>query len=141
MPISMTSIRPKRFQLIDPDRTAANVRRAQYRYLRAVAARLAIYPPKHPGSRYVRTFRLQHSWDNPRIDVSADGSTATMVNPLFYAGYAEGPRGGGRGIGERQTRLMRSRGWPSISDVAREMRPAYKQLMNRAIHATPGERF
>jgi hypothetical protein len=141
MPISITSIRPKRFQLIDPDRAVVNVRRSQRRYLQAVAARLAIYPPQHPGSKYKRTYKLQGGWKNPNIEVSSDGSTATMVNPVAWAVYANGPKGGSRGIGERQSRRMRALGWPSITDVARELRPLYSQLMNRSIRGAPGDTF
>lgn len=138
MGISLKSIRPKRFQFVDPVRAVANVRRQQRRYAQAVAKKMEEYPPKQNPGGYQRTYQLKRGWAKPQITVSFDGSTMTMVNPVAWAVYAQGPRGGGRGKGERQTARMRALGWQSITDVARETAPLYAQLMNRAIRGEPG---
>ena len=135
-PISLKAIRPKRFNLIDPGRTIANIKKSQKRYLEEVKRQLnAGYSDVTPSPRYTRTNKLRDGWI---IEVSTDGSTGTLKNRAAHAVYAVGPRGGGRGRGERQAAFQRQRGWKSISDVARETRPRYVQLMNRSLspHAT-----
>lgn len=84
---------------------------------------------------YKRTYNLQRSW---RTVVAPDASYGLVFtdpgNPASkYAVFAQGPRGGGRGIGARQTRRMRSLGWKSITDVARERAKQYPTVMNRAL--------
>ena len=90
-----------------------------------------------PSPRYTRTYSIYNNW---HIYVSPDGSEGTLVNTTPWAVYVQGPRNvGGRGIGERQTAVMRARGWQSITDVARQTRPAFKQLLNRSISPHAGE--
>lgn len=131
MALSLKSIRPKRFNLIDPARTIANIRRGQQRYLEDVVKQLNEgYDRATPSKRYIRTNAVRNGWI---INVSADGSVATLTNSAGHAVFPVGPRGGGRQKGSRQAAFQRKRGWRSISDVARATVPKYKQLMNRAI--------
>lgn len=131
MPVGLKSIRPKKFNLIDPTRTVANIRKAQKRYLESVRDQLNKgYDDVAPSPKYTRTNKVRNGW---RIEVSPDGSTATLTNSEEHAVYPVGPRGGGRQAGSRQAQFQRQRGWKSISDVARETKPLYRQLVNRAI--------
>lgn len=137
MPTKLTAIRPKRFNLIDPPRLAANTRRSMKRYLQSVALQMTVYPP-NPGVSYQRTRQLSNGWlSESSIRINQDGSEGTLTNPVKWAVYAQGPYGGGRGVGERQTARMRRLGWQSITDVARRTRPLYKELMNRALVGRP----
>lgn len=108
------------------------------RYFLAVAAKMAAYPPKKNPNGYQRTFQLQQGWLHPIINISSDGSEGTLVNPVMWAVYAQGPKYGGRGKGERQSARMRELGWQSITDVARDTNRLYVELMNRAIKGNPG---
>lgn len=144
MTISLRAIRPKRFQLIDPIRTQVNVRRGIRRYLERVRDDLREGYDTVPEdyTKYKRTDELYYGF---RIVIDANGQGGTLYNDAkdkrgrAYAVYVIGPKGGGRGIGERQSQLQRRRGWPSITDVARRNRPLFKQLMNRSISPHAGD--
>lgn len=134
MTVKLEAIRPKKFALIDPDRTRANVRRSMKRYLDEIKAILQNNYYSVPNSKtYQRTHDLQRGW---RITMSADGTDGFLYNDVDYAVFAQGPRGGGRGKGERQAQHMRARGWLSITDVARDTAPRFKQLMNRSVQGS-----
>lgn len=137
MPIKLLAVRPKKFQLIDPTRTRYNVRRGIKNYLEGVARQMAEYPPKANPAGYQRTYRLRQGWLQPgSIHMSADGTSGELINPVLYAVYVQGPRG--KPKGQRQAAFLRRLGWKSISDVARETAPRYKQIMNRALKGSPG---
>lgn len=108
------------------------------RYLQGIAKEMEKYPPKQNPGGYRRTHKLQEGWRRAIIRVSADGATGELINPVPWAVYAQGPRGGGRGRGQRQTRLMRSLGWTSITDVSRKNAKRFQQIMNRALIGSPG---
>lgn len=138
MVASLKAITPKRTGLQRTEALRENSRRAMQEYLKIIAYDLSHYPPQK-GHRYVRTNRLHEGWLAPdAIEVSSDGAQGTLVNRTPYAVYAQGPRGSGRGRGERQTRLMRSLGWQSITDVAKKHRPFFPGKMNRAYGPAPG---
>lgn len=133
MPLALRSIRPKKFQQLNPERSRQNVRRSMRTYLKDIAKEMEKYPPKrHPGG-YQRTFVLQQGWKNAHIEVSADGSQGILINEVPWAVIAQGPKGGGRGPGQRQSRLMRQLGWTSITDVSRKSAKRYQEIMNRAL--------
>lgn len=138
MPLALQAIRPKRFQQIEPTRTAVNLRRSMRRYLQGIAKELEKYPTQANPNGYQRTNQLAEGWRNATIRVSADGSVGELINPVRWAVYAQGPIGGGRGKGQRQTRLMRSLGWTSITDVTRKNAKRFQQIMNRALSGSPG---
>lgn len=129
MPVILKAITPKRVYKFDENKLKSDVRRNMTTYLNDVKRQLQQYPPQR-NHTYQRTERLKRGW---QVLVTADGSEGYLINDVRYAVYAQGPRGGGRGIGARQTRLMHSLGWPSITDVARATRKNYVDLMNRAV--------
>lgn len=132
MAVTLKAIRPKKFKNLDPTRTKANVRKGMQNYLESVKKQLQEYP-EQKNTAYTRRYRLKRGWTIAKND----GTEGLLVNGIWYAVYAQGPRGGGRGKGERQTQIMRSLGWKSISDIARETRPRFKQIMNRAVKGRP----
>lgn len=88
-----------------------------------------------PSRRYKRTEILKKSW---KIILTPDGTNGFLINDAKqkgrpYAVFVQGPVGGGRGIGQRQTRLNRSKGWKSITDVTRARRKEFTTVMNRAV--------
>jgi hypothetical protein len=134
MTVTLQAIRPSRFDLISPERTQANVRRSMKRYLNEVKKILQENYNTVPTSpNYTRTHDLQQGWE---VSVSPDGSQGFLFNETPYAVFVQGPKGGGRGTGSRQTAAMRNRGWLSISDVARVTRPRFNELMNRSIQGS-----
>lgn len=132
MPIVLKAIRPKKFFLLNPARTRANVVRSQRRYLEGLRTELrSDYSKVSASQNYTRTGDLGAGW---KIEVSSDGSQGFLYNDVEYAAYVQGPRHvGGRGVGERQAAHMRKRGWRSISDIARANVKRYTELMNRSI--------
>lgn len=107
------------------------------RYLRGIAKEMEKYPPKRNPGGYKRTYRLQEGWRNPIIRIAPDGSYGELLNPVSWAVYAQGPHGGGRGKGQRQTRLMRSLGWTSITEVTHKNAKRFRQIMNQALLGSP----
>lgn len=103
------------------------------RYLQIVAKDMAVYPAKANPGGYQRTRQLMEGWLNAEISVSADGGEGILINRVPWATVAQGPRGGGRGPGARQSQLMRKLGWQSITDVTRKRAKLYQQIMNRAV--------
>lgn len=136
MPLGLQAIRPKRFEVIDPARAAADLIRVNTQYALAVGKRMAKYPPQRP-TKYRRTGNYGRGWTAPG-SINAKPNEVTLVNRVGYAVYVGGPKGGGRGKGERQTKVMREKGWESISDAARQEVKNWEQLVNRSIRGRPG---
>lgn len=128
------SIRPKRFTQVSPTLTASASRQNMKQFLEEIRQEMEEnYLDVPPSSEYNRTGRVLAGWSEPdALQVSADGSQGTLVNEVPYAVYVQGPRGGGRGSGQRQSSHNRSLGWKSITDVANAKRKQYLQIMNRA---------
>lgn len=143
MTVGIQVIRPRKFQVLNPERTKRNVSRGIRLYLQTLAIEMAKYPPKRNPKGYKRRFILQKGWLDPgAIKMSPDGSSGTLINKVGYAVYAQGPRSHGERTpegGTRQTARMRRLGWQSITDVARRTRPRFKEVMNRSIKG--GEDF
>lgn len=131
MPISLKAITPRRLYRFEPNLTRKQARRAMEKYLEKVKYELQSGYRNVPGSpKYQRTYNL---FDSFEITVNQSGTKGELINTQPYAVYVIGPRSGGRGIGSRQARHMRQRGWQSVSDVARKLAPEYRTVMNRSI--------
>lgn len=128
------SIRPRRFTQVSPTLTASASKQNMKQFLEEIREEMEENYLSVPESQeYDRTGKLLAGWSEPdALTVSPDGSVGTLVNETPYAVYVQGPRGGGRGPGERQSQHNRSLGWKSITDVANAKRKQYLQIMNRA---------
>lgn len=137
MPLGLRAIRPRRLTLMDTARIRRNLPNQHRRYLLEVAKDMAKYPPQEATS-YRRTGDLGKGWTAPNaIKVWAEGGQ--LVNRVPYAVYVEGPwPQSGHSVGERQTRVMRRKRWPSISDVARRTKKKYRNLVITEIAGRPG---
>jgi hypothetical protein len=130
--------------LFDGTKIQRDASRGIRRYLEKVRDELrAGYDSVHENyNKYKRTDELYNSF-HIAIDANGQGgwltNDATDKNGKLYAVYVIGPKGGGRGPGERQSQLQRQRGWPSITDVARRNKPFYRDVMNRAIAPSRGD--
>lgn len=130
MQISLRAIRPTKFRLIDPAKTEQEIRGGLRQYLNEVKTILqADYGKVAPSPNYTRTGKTGAGW---QVSVPSH-NYGELTNVTPYAVFVQGPFGGGRGIGSRQTRLNRSKGWQSITDVARSTSKRYAQIMNRSI--------
>lgn len=137
MPLGLRAIRPKRFEVIDPRAVVADLEKTNRQYLLDVGEEMAYYPPQRP-TKYKRTGDYGRGWSSPGA-VRASASEATLVNRVPYAVYVGGPWPQSRHEkGQRQTKVMHGKGWKSISDVARDKKKSYVQLVNRAIRGRPG---
>lgn len=131
MTVVLEVIRPKKYQLVDPQLVRSAVRRNMRQYLEEVKSILEYdYHLVPPGRTYIRTYNLQLGWE---VHVYNDGASGALTNDTPYAVFVQGPRGGGRSEGQRQSQMQRSRGWQSITDIARTTRPRFIQLMNRSV--------
>jgi len=63
------------------------------------------YPPVPAGSKYIRTFHLNRSWDKEVINPL----TAQVLNNAIYAGYV---------VGHEQTAMHAGTGWKHAFDEA-----------------------
>lgn len=87
-----------------------------------VLSRLANYPPQMP-TKYQRTGTLGRQWKLRAgtesgvlfVEVYNAASRTVHGRTRGYAGYVQGPKSGEKG--ERQTAVMRAKGWLSVSDV------------------------
>lgn len=112
----------------------ADARRALDSYGAAVIRRMQFYPawqpwknPPRSGLRAggARTGNYGRNWRKRWV-----GEYGIEVsNPLSYARYVGGPRNRSPG----QARALRARGWPSITDVARDEVKRFEPAINRAI--------
>lgn len=134
MPLGLQAIRPKRFDVIDPRAVVSDLEKTNRSYALDVGKAMAKYPSQRP-TRYVRTGDYGRGWTAPG-SIKASASEVTLVNRVGYSVYVGGPRQGNKG--ERQAAVMRKKGWQSITDVARETKRNYVQLVNRAIRGRPG---
>jgi len=137
MPLGLHAIRPKRFAIIEPNR--ADIERSNRQYVLNVGKKMGSYPPqRRTVSGYKRTGNYGRGWTAPGA-VRASAEEATLVNRVGYSSYVGGPwPQSGHDKGERQTREMHGRGWPSITDVARAEKKNYVQLVNKALKGRPG---
>lgn len=143
MAISLRAITPKSRRIFDGTTIQRNASRGIKRYLEKVKEELQDgYNKAEVSPNYRRTDKLYEGF---HISIDANGQGGWLTNDAedkngkLYAVYVIGPRGGGRGQGERQSQLQRSRGWPSVTDVARRNAPFYKDVMNRAISPSKGD--
>lgn len=158
MGVILQAITPKRM-FVDTNVLTKSIKANMKQYTDSVKEELQKYPPEvppqqrmSPGNRvraeqaaamrgeefsapgrwrrYKRTKRLQGGWKSV---VTPDGSQGFVFNDVKYAVFVQGPKGGGRGVGQRQTKLNRSRGWKSISDISRAKAKEFETLMNRSV--------
>lgn len=134
MPLGLQAIRPKRFELIDPGAVVADLEKSNREYVLKVGRQMADYPSQRP-TKYVRTGDYGRGWTAPGA-VRASATEATLVNQVPYSVWVGGPNPSHGQPG--QTKDMRKRGWKSITDVARETKREYVQLVNKAIRGRPG---
>jgi len=137
MPLGLQAIRPKRFELIDPRAVVTDLEKTNRQYALDVGKQMAYYPPQRP-TRYKRTGNYGRGWTAPGA-VRASATEVTLVNRVGYSVYVGGPwPQSGHDKGERQTKVMHGKGWKSISDVARDTKKNYVQLVNKAVRGRPG---
>jgi hypothetical protein len=134
VPLGVQAIRPKRFEVIDPRAVVTDLEATNRRYALDVGKQMATYPSQRP-TKYRRTGNYGRGWTAPGA-VKASAAEVTLVNRVGYSVYVGGPKQGNKG--ERQTKVMRGKGWKSITDVARETKREYVQLVNKAIRGRPG---
>jgi hypothetical protein len=131
----LKAIRPRRLQLVDPDHVYSNVSHGLEAYLNSVKKKMqGDYGRVTPKPNYTRTQRLYRGWE---IHMLQPG-VGELVNNTPYAVYAQGPRSHGQGPGAHQAAAMRRRGWRSITDVARDTKKDYYEIMNRAVKGRSG---
>lgn len=131
MTVKLVAITPRSVRR-DPNTIRNELNGNMRSYLELCKKLVSEYPAQQPDSRYVRTGTLGRGWE---IKVKRFAVEGTLTNDTPYAVFASGPYGQGirNAKYERQTILMRSLGWKSITDVARETRPIYVGLVNRSI--------
>lgn len=81
-----------------------------------VVNRMASYPAQQPTT-YRRTGTLGRNW---RLRFGTENGLifAAAVNATRYAPFVQGPKDGPRGA--RQTAVMASKGWQSVSTIGRQ---------------------
>lgn len=157
MPIITTHINPKRLYTGQDSRVHSQLRRDMEQFLKRCLSDLKEYPEQAPplnprrieyddqgrrinkGRRkpYKRTGRLRRNW---AYAVLNNGFTGTLINNAPYSAYVQGPiRYGDNYVsGENQRQLMRSKGWKSVSVIARQRRKEFITIVNRALRGTEG---
>ena len=134
MTIRLVAITPKHLRLIDDNQMLLNMSHGTEAYLNTVRKEMQSdygrvpITPNYP----VRTYALSRGWE---IHMDPGGFSGELVNTTGYAVFVQGPRrhGGRTSSGHAQTAVMRRRGWRSITDVARETRREYIQMVNKSI--------
>lgn len=142
--VSLRAITPKPRRIFNETTILRDTSRGMRQYLERVRDELRKgYDLVYENTdTYKRTDTLYNSF---HISIDPGGQGGNLLNDArdprgkFYAVYVIGPKGGGRGKGERQSELQRQRGWPSITDVARRNAPYFHDVMNRAISPSKGD--
>lgn len=132
--ITLKALVPKRF--IDAKVVEATSLRALNAFADDVVSQMAKYPPAQPWKSRTpksglrrggkRTGNLGRGWRK----VNRSKGTLDIVNLTPYAVWVEGPK---EGNGPRQTRVMRNRGWQSITDVGRAAAKKHRPALIRAV--------
>ena len=139
MPLGLKAIRPKRTTVIDTSRVLRDALKANDDFISRVQRRMQKYPAQEPTD-YVRTGDYGRGWTAPGAK-KVSATEATLVNRVTYSVYVGGPwPQSGRRRGARQARVMNAKGWPSLSDVAREEKRRYRRIVIEAIRGRPGAR-
>jgi hypothetical protein len=116
-----------------PEEVAKEVQKAQEEDLRDVASVLADYPPQLPGTHYERTGNLGLGWieSGPKINILGGGLnfTATLSNPVPYAGEVQG----GKGDSEHQTAEFKRRHWKTTDQALDETEARAQKRLEAAV--------
>lgn len=101
----------------------------------AMIRAMANYPSqKSTISGYRRTGTLGRGWRFGFVRRERDRIQVEVFNDVRYAVYVQGPKRGRKG--RRQTREMRRRGWPNITDESRrvfaDFRPPLVRILTQA---------
>jgi len=152
------AITPKKFFNVNSSKLKLELRKNMKAYADSMVRKLQEYPPQQtksktrlkdfetlkPGgtgrarSPYKRTQALHDGW---KAYVAPDGSQGIVFNnavnkgrSVSYAFYVQGPHGRNEpSHGKRKRADNRSRGWKSVTDVARETKKEFTTVVNRAI--------
>jgi hypothetical protein len=145
MPVGLKAIVPKTAVFPSTAAVQHEIPKVLMAYGLAVTAQMAKYPAQRPPANpkrraYRRTGDYGRFWNAPGA-VTVRGYTLTVVNRVQHGGrsygvYVGGPLPG-HGAGFRQALTMTSRGWPSISNVARATARKYRPVLNRAVLGRP----
>lgn len=101
----------------------------------AMVRAMANYPSQgQTVSGYRRTGTLGRGWRFEFRSRSGDRIETEVFNDVDYAVHVQGPKRGRKG--RRQTREMRRRNWPNITDESREVfsrfRPPIVRILTQA---------
>lgn len=129
MSIGLEAIRPKKVALIDTRRVQREVLKAHNAFAAAIKTGMtAGYQRVAESPRYRRTGTYGRGWSAPSSTrITLEG--VLIANRVRYAKWVGGPLNKRPG----QARVMRRKGWPSITDVAREAGRRYRPLIIRAV--------
>lgn len=131
MPLGLRSIRanPK---VIDTTRVLRGLEKANTAYGQSIQRRMQRYPAQKPTT-YVRTGDLGRGWTAPG-SLKVTPYEMILVNRVGYSVWVQGPNDKAPG----QARVMKGKGWQSLSTVAREERRKWVGIVNREIRGRPG---
>ncbi len=122
--VRITSIKPKGKLFQNP---GPQIERRLVTHLGKVQNKMQRYPPQEPTG-YVRTGDLGRKWQT-RLKRTGGNLEGELGNPMSYAGYVEGFTEGAKG--ERQTAVMREKGWPRLDEEFDREWPKTVQAMQQ----------
>jgi len=141
MPLRIIAIVPKSTKVVNTQLQGLAISREMIAIGADLHQSMAKYPPARPwksrppprgprrGGR--RTGFLGRNW---QVKVRREGAVVVEVevsNKTPYAVYVQGPRRGGKG--ERQTKVMRDRGWQNITTITQVVWRKHRAGLSRAI--------
>lgn len=133
--IRVTAITPKGKLFQNP---TAKIERRLVSHLGRVQNAVQKYPPQEQPTDYVRTGNLGRNW-RTRVSRRNGNLEGEIANPVEYAGYVEGFADGEKG--ERQTKVMRDKGWPQLdTEFDREWPKTVKAMQQDMDDAAKGKR-
>ncbi len=130
--IRYQAIIPPKGRLI-PKISRAQANTAARLFVAEAVTFLKKYPPKPQGSRYVRKGSrggAKSGWDS-EIDVFGSDLDIDIFNDISYVGFIQGRRFAKGNI--NQTKRAQRQGWPSLTDVDREIWPKWEVRIGRAL--------
>lgn len=134
MPLRIRAINPNPRAPLNVARIRVEVPRALVGFALEMISTMASYPPQEP-TPYIRTGDLGRNWRIANADIGAiTVQNAVNRSGRPYAVYPQGPKRGRKG--ERQTAVMRRKGWQNITDESRRVWAKHLPRVIVALSAT-----
>lgn len=130
MVLRLIAIVPKSTKILDVERSGLAISREMVAFGADMQQAMAKYPPQQPTT-YRRTGGLGRGWQVSTRREMGVVVEVQVFNRVPYSPYVQGTRSGKKG--ERQTKVMRGKGWQNITTTSQIVWKRHRAGVQRAI--------